>query len=62
MGTSNFEKLDSSQPKLVKSKTEAPRHRSILAEDAAQIFDNKMSAEKKVQIFLNDTCFQRMIA
>ncbi|PPD72372.1 hypothetical protein GOBAR_DD30724 [Gossypium barbadense] len=50
VGTSNIEKLDSSQPKLVKSKTEAPRHRSILAEDAAQIFDNKMSAQKKLQL------------
>ncbi|MBA0790987.1 hypothetical protein Gohar_015595, partial [Gossypium harknessii] len=62
VGTSNIEKLDSSQPKLVKSKTEAPRHRSILAEDAAQIFDNKMSAQKKVRSFLNATCFRRMIA
>ncbi|WRX10053.1 UDP-glucuronosyl/UDP-glucosyltransferase - like 10 [Theobroma cacao] len=46
-GTSNIEKLGSSQPKLEKSKTEAQRHRNILAEEAAQIFDNKLSAQQK---------------
>ncbi|KAE8662359.1 Sterol 3-beta-glucosyltransferase UGT80A2 [Hibiscus syriacus] len=50
VGTSNIEKLDSSQPKLVKSKTEAQRPRNIFAEDAAQIFDNKISAQKKLKL------------
>ncbi|GMI73511.1 UDP-glucosyl transferase 80A2, sterol glucosyltransferase [Hibiscus trionum] len=50
VGTSNIEKLDSSQPKLVKSKTEAQRPRNILAEEAAQIFDNKISAQKKLKL------------
>ncbi|KAK8573321.1 hypothetical protein V6N13_100123 [Hibiscus sabdariffa] len=50
VGTSNIEKLDSSQPKLVKSKTEAQRPWNILAEEAAQIFDNKISAQKKLKL------------
>ncbi|XP_039049075.1 sterol 3-beta-glucosyltransferase UGT80A2-like, partial [Hibiscus syriacus] len=50
MGTSNIEKFDSSQPKLVKSKTEARRPRNILAEEAAEIFDNKISAQKKLKL------------
>ncbi|KAL4313027.1 hypothetical protein GQ457_01G037770 [Hibiscus cannabinus] len=50
VGTSNIEKMDSSQPKLVKSKTEAQRPRNILAEEAAQIFDNKISAQKKLKL------------
>ncbi|XVF81143.1 hypothetical protein PTKIN_Ptkin15bG0133000 [Pterospermum kingtungense] len=49
-GTSNTEKLDSSQRKLEKSKTEALRHRNILAEEAAQIFDNKISAQQKLKL------------
>lgn len=55
MGTSNTEKLDSSQPKLEKSKTEAQRHRNILAEEAAQIFDNTISAQQKVLRFLDES-------
>ena len=55
MGTSNIEKLDSSQRKLEKSKTEAPRHRNILAEEAAQIFDNKIPAQQKVLSFLDES-------
>ncbi|XVF32246.1 hypothetical protein REPUB_Repub17cG0064900 [Reevesia pubescens] len=50
VGTSYFEKLDSSQRKLEKSKTEAQRHRNILAEEAAQIFDSKMSDQQKLKL------------
>ncbi|XWS76132.1 hypothetical protein CRYUN_Cryun01aG0150300 [Craigia yunnanensis] len=50
VGTSNIEKLDSSQRKLEKSKTEAPRHRNILAEEAAQIFDDKIPAQQKLKL------------
>ncbi|XVE78055.1 hypothetical protein DITRI_Ditri13aG0113500 [Diplodiscus trichospermus] len=48
--TSNIEKMDSSQHKLEKSKTEAGRHQNILAEEAAQIFDNKLSAQQKLKL------------
>ncbi|XVF21422.1 hypothetical protein REPUB_Repub12eG0088900 [Reevesia pubescens] len=49
-GTSNVEKLDSSQRKLEKSKTEAQRRRNILAEETAQIFDNKISDQQKLKL------------
>lgn len=48
MGTSNIEKLDSSLRKLEIPKNEAQRHRNILAEEAAQIFDNNIPAQQKV--------------
>ncbi|XP_022758606.1 sterol 3-beta-glucosyltransferase UGT80A2-like isoform X3 [Durio zibethinus] len=51
VGPSNIEKLDLSQLKLDKSKTEAQRHRNIFGEEAALIFDNKMSAQQKLKLF-----------
>ena len=55
LGTSTIEKLDSGQRKLEKSKTEAQRHQNILAEEAAQIFDNKICAQQKVLSFLDES-------
>ncbi|XWS36542.1 hypothetical protein CRYUN_Cryun20dG0093700 [Craigia yunnanensis] len=50
VGTSNIEKLDSSQFKLEKSKTEAQRNRNLCAEEAARIFDNKISDQQKIKL------------
>ena len=36
--------------KLERSKTERQRHPNIRAEEAAQIFDDKISVEQKVQL------------
>lgn len=47
---SNADKLAStpSQLNLERSKTERRRHYNVLGEEAAQIFDDKISVEKKV--------------
>lgn len=50
VGISNIEKLDSSQRKLEIPKNEAQRHRNILAEEAAQIFDNNLPAQQKLNL------------
>lgn len=50
VGISNIEKLDSSQRKLEIPKSEAQRHRNILAEEAAQIFDNNIPAQQKLNL------------
>ena len=50
MEVSSSDKLEptSSQLKLERAKTESHRLRNILAEEAAQIYDNKISVEQKV--------------
>ncbi|KAE8676854.1 Sterol 3-beta-glucosyltransferase UGT80A2 [Hibiscus syriacus] len=45
--TPNIEKLDSSQRELEIPKNEAQRQRNILAEEAAQIFDNNIPDQQK---------------
>ncbi|KAK8630541.1 hypothetical protein V6N13_079331 [Hibiscus sabdariffa] len=47
VGTSNIEKLDSSQCELEISKSEAQRQQNTLAEVAAQIFDNNIPDQQK---------------
>lgn len=37
-------------PKLERSKTERQQHKNILASEAAQIFDNKMSVQQKLKL------------
>lgn len=46
---SNVDKLETSGPiKLERSKTERQRHNNIYVEEAAQIFDDKISDQQKV--------------
>lgn len=53
VNTIPVEKLESvGQIKLARSKTERQRHNNILAEEAAQIFDDKISVEQKVNFTL----------
>ncbi|KAK8555564.1 hypothetical protein V6N13_046092 [Hibiscus sabdariffa] len=47
VGTSNIEKMDSSQCELEISKSETQRQRNTLAEVAAQIFDNNIPDQQK---------------
>ncbi|KAK1555311.1 hypothetical protein Q3G72_024758 [Acer saccharum] len=49
---SSSDKLEptSSQLKLERAKTESHRLRNILAEEAAQIYDNKISVEQKIKL------------
>ncbi|KAK8479355.1 hypothetical protein V6N11_000985 [Hibiscus sabdariffa] len=50
VGTSNIEKLKSSQCELEIPKSEAQRQRNILAEEAAQIFDNNIPDQQKLKL------------
>ncbi|KAK2648891.1 hypothetical protein Ddye_016380 [Dipteronia dyeriana] len=52
MEVSSSDKLEptSSQLKLERAKTESHRLRNILVEEAAQIYDNKISAEQKIKL------------
>ncbi|GMJ01293.1 UDP-glucosyl transferase 80A2, sterol glucosyltransferase [Hibiscus trionum] len=50
VGTSNIEKLDSSQRELEIPKSEAQRQRNILAEEAAQIFDSNIPDQQKLKL------------
>lgn len=51
VNTIPVEKLESvGQIKLARSKTERQRHNNILAEEAAQIFDDKISVEQKIKL------------
>ncbi|KAL4384211.1 hypothetical protein GQ457_15G024660 [Hibiscus cannabinus] len=50
VGTSNIEKLNSSQRELEIPKSEAQRQRNILAEEAAQIFDNNIPDQQKLKL------------
>lgn len=45
----------SSQLKLERSKTEGQRNRNLRAEEAAQIYDDKISVQQKVLYFNNIT-------
>ncbi|XP_039003172.1 sterol 3-beta-glucosyltransferase UGT80A2-like [Hibiscus syriacus] len=47
VGTSDIEKLDSSLRELEIPKSEAQKHRNILAEEAAQIFDSNIPDQQK---------------
>ncbi|KAF5480961.1 hypothetical protein F2P56_001663 [Juglans regia] len=52
-GVSNIDKLESKgqgQIKLERSKTERQRHNNIRAEEAAQIFDAKVSVQQKLKL------------
>lgn len=53
---SNSGKLESPPPAVLeRSKTEAHRHDNVLAEDAAQIFDDRIPLQQKVNVpSLND--------
>ncbi|KAM4077606.1 hypothetical protein ACJW30_12G151300 [Castanea mollissima] len=47
----NVDKLESAGPiKLERSKTERQRHHNILAEEAAQIFDDSISVQQKLKL------------
>lgn len=52
---SKIEKMESSSdyPKFDKAKTERQRRHNILAEEAAQIFDDKISAHQKVRFLMD---------
>lgn len=49
----NQSERTSSQLKLERSKTERQKHQNIRAEEAAQIFDDKISVQQKVFLFNN---------
>lgn len=40
---------------LQRSKTERERHNNVLAEEAAQIFDERISVQQKVRILSGDS-------